>query len=49
MKPKPAACNHLQLTLPRIERDEARARIAERGRAPKHLPHRAPQAGSTGM
>jgi hypothetical protein len=28
MKPKPAACNHQQLTLPRIERDEARARIA---------------------
>jgi hypothetical protein len=25
MKPKPAACNYLQLTLPRIERAEARS------------------------
>ena len=28
MKPKPTGCTHLQLTLPRIERGEARARIA---------------------
>jgi hypothetical protein len=29
MKPKPAACNYLQLTLPRIERDEARQDCGE--------------------